>query len=305
MSKPAFTLRPPSERASPADGNLSYFQTGTQLVFAHQDDDILWMLPFLTLADQYLLSAAPSAPMFEEVVGHYPASLGYQERWHPIWGTVDSDIWASIFTDACARESTVTVAGIKEHLRPYLQAGTKRVVTHNNWGEYGHYEHRLVNQAVRELAVEYKLDVWAPGIQIEWYMEKEKLRVRYINIGSELGLPMIEGYADPDLFDQIRRIYLEIQPTASTPERTERYRHWSATAWTWSDLPGDFPDGWRPYLQLVDQGSDLTVDHPGVSDLEQRVGITQACNRQPRWTKRMLLGLLKRELLGSLREPRS
>jgi hypothetical protein len=60
----------------------------------------------------------------------------------------------------------VRLASIKEHLRPYLQEGVKRVVTHNNWGEYGHHERRLVNPVVRELVFGYKPDIYALGVQV-------------------------------------------------------------------------------------------------------------------------------------------
>ncbi len=37
------------------------------------------------------------------------------------------------------------------------------MITHNNWGEYGHQQHRAINKAVRELAVKYRKDVWMLG----------------------------------------------------------------------------------------------------------------------------------------------
>ena len=60
----------------------------------------------------------------------------------------------------------MSVATIQAHLRPFFVPPVRRVITHNNWGEYGHTQHRMVNIAVRELAVEAGLDVWALGTRI-------------------------------------------------------------------------------------------------------------------------------------------
>ena len=83
-----------------------------------------------------------------------------------MWGLQNAAAFAVTFTDKCLRDKIVHLASIKEHLRSYLQQGVKRVVTHNNWGEYGHHEHQLGNPAVRELAVEYKPDIYALGVQV-------------------------------------------------------------------------------------------------------------------------------------------
>ena len=124
------------------------------------------MLPFWHIARLFILSAYPAFAQFTDLVLSFPPGLHYAQRWKPIWGFRDADEFAVTFTDKCLRlhEKIVYLETIKERLRPYLQEVVKRVVTHNNWGEYGHHQHRLVNQAVRELAVEYMLDVYALGI---------------------------------------------------------------------------------------------------------------------------------------------
>ena len=150
-------------RASAGDEqSVADFADGqTLLVFAHQDDDLLWMLPFWPAADRFLLAAYPAAPVFDQLVRSFPARLGYRQRWTSIWHPVDNDTWAEVYTDRCKRAQLVSLASVKAQLRPFLVAPIKRVVTHNNWGEYGHAQHRLVNMAVRQLAGEAGLDVWA------------------------------------------------------------------------------------------------------------------------------------------------
>ena len=53
---------------------------------------------------------------------------------------------------------------IKSKLEQYIASpDVSRIITHNNWGEYGHQHHKAVNVAVRELAVKYRKDVWMLG----------------------------------------------------------------------------------------------------------------------------------------------
>jgi hypothetical protein len=248
------------------------------LVFAHQDDDLLWMLPFWPVADKFLLAAYPAAPMFEELVNSFPQRLKYQGRWTPIWKSVDNDIWADVFTDRCKRAPIITLAGVKAHLRPFLAPPIARVVTHNNWGEYGHAQHRLVNIAVRQLAVEAGLDVWSLGTRMP---QEAREQSQYVNVAGELGLPTIEGWFDPNLFREIRAAYLARVPEASTPELTAKFRSWWPTLWTWSDQPEAFPMGWRPFVKLVNKRVDLTVGNAAVKRLEAEVPIVNDCPTNP------------------------
>ena len=182
-------------------------------------------------------------------------------RWTPIWGSVDNDIWAEVFTDFCKRAPIVNLATIKAHLRPYFAPPIKRVITHNNWGEYGHAQHRLVNIAVRELAVETGLDVWAPGTRVVFNAGDQS---KYQDVTSKLGLPTIEGYFDPKIFRSVREVYQAHRPIASTPELTATFLNWSGTLWTGSDRPEDDRIGWWPFIKLVDRGVDLTAENPAV-----------------------------------------
>jgi hypothetical protein len=255
---------------------LESFKDGkTVIVFAHQDDDLLWMLPFWSVAHTFLVSAYPVFTQFKDMVLSFPPGLHYVQRWEPIWGFREADEFAILFTDQCLREKIVYLESIKERLRPYLKAGVQRVITHNNWGEYGHHQHRLVNQAVRELAVEYKLDVYALGVQVHWHTHERP--EGYENVADRTGLPQpIQGYFDPELFHKLRQAYIDRIPYGSTSETTQRLRSWSPTLWTWSRKPLAFPVGWRPFVKLVQAGEDLTVDNEAVRKLTEQP-IVNAC----------------------------
>jgi hypothetical protein len=254
----------------------------TLVVFAHQDDDLLWMLPFWPVAEKFLLTAYPAAPIFSELINSFPPRLKYQARWTPIWNAVDNDIWAEVFTDRCKRAPIITLATVKAHLRPFFAAPIKRVVTHNNWGEYGHAQHRLVNVAVRQLAVETGLDVWALGTRMPREAQEPS---QYVDVAGELGLPTIEGFFEPDLFRELRAAYLARIPGASTPELSAKFRAWSPTLWTWSNQPEAYPTGWRPFVKLVDKGVDLTAGKPAIRQLENDVVVLNDCATNPTLAK--------------------
>ena len=259
--------------------SVAVFSDGhTLVVFAHQDDDLLWMLPFWPVASKFLLAAYPAAPVFQDLVQSFPTELNYRMRWTPIWGSVDNDIWAEVFTDFCKRAPIINLATIKAHLRPYFTLPIKRVITHNNWGEYGHVQHRLVNIAVRELAVEVGLDVWAPGTRV---LHNGGGQSQQVHVASELGLPTIEGYFDPQIFRTVREVYQAHRPIASTPELTVPFLQWSTTLWTGSDRPEDDCIGWRPFIKLVDRGVDLTAENSSVRRLERDVRVVNECPTNP------------------------
>jgi hypothetical protein len=221
--------------------------------------------------------------VFTDVVESLPPQLKYSARWTPIWSTVYNDIWADVFTDHCKRAPIVNLETIKAHLRPFFAPPIRRVVTHNNWGEYGHAQHRLVNIAVRQLAAEAGLDVWALGTRMP---SEAKEQSQYVNVASDLGLPVIEGYFDSELFREVRAVYLARNPTASTPQLTAKFLNWSATLWTWSDQPEAFPMGWRPFVKLVDKGVDLTAGNSAVSKLEADIAPFNDCLTDPMFPRR-------------------
>ncbi len=261
--------------------SVAAFDDGqTLIVFAHQDDDLLWMLPFWPKAAKFLLAAYPATAQFEGVVDSFPPEAHYRARWTPVWSSVDNDVWAQVFTDKCVRAPIVTLASLKAHLRPYFAPPIRRVVTHDNWGEYGHAQHRLVSLAVRELAVETHMDVWALGTRLPMSATEQS---QYVDVAKDLGLPVIEGYFEPELFRAVRAAYLARKPAASTPELQAKFLAWSPTLWTWPDEPEAFPMGWRPFVKLVDEGVDLTERNAAVKALEADVPVINDCATNPTW----------------------
>lgn len=270
-------------RSTSGQPSVAEFSDGqTLVVFAHQDDDLLWMLPFWPVADKFLLSVYPAMPAIDELIKSFPPRLNYRARWTPIWSSVDNDIWAEIFTDRCKRAPIVTLASVKAHLRPFFAAPIRRVVTHNNWGEYGHAQHRMVNIVVRQLAVETGLDVWSLATRMPAEAREQS---QYVDVAGELGLPTIEGFFDANLFREVRGAYMARIPNASTPELTARFRAWWPTLWTWSDQPEAFPMGWRPFVKLVDKGVDLTAGNTAMSRLEAEVPVANDCPTNPTISK--------------------
>lgn len=261
--------------ATETAGNLSadsypvseFNDLGTVIVFAHQDDDLLWMYPFWGPGKPFIrgayLSAYPISPDLEKVVAGLPAA--YVAVWDSIFGATDAETFHSIYVVPCQREKIVTLESVKALLRPRLaDPQVKRIVTHNNWGEYGHAQHRLVNRAVRELAVELKKDVWAP----DWIAD----RGSYADQGTFGGLPYIYGSFDPVSFKQLRKLY---EARSDCLPNGQCYR----STWTWSTGENDFPQGAHRYLKIVDHGKDLTVGNGGIEALTKRLPVVNACQR--------------------------
>lgn len=252
---------------------------GTLIVFAHQDDDLLWMLPFWPDAKRFVLAAYPPSPVFQRLVQKLPPELNYRARWTPAWDPIDDDSFATTFTDRCARAPVVNLQSVVDHLRRSFTPDIRRVVTHNNWGEYGHVQHRLVNAAVRRLAVERGIDVYALGVRVDETTAAGPSG--YTDVARQTGLPAIEGYFDAELFRQVRAAYLDTAPAASTDALTARFRQWSPTLWTWSAARDAFPQGWRPFIKLVDRGTDLTLGNATVAALEKEVPVSGECEARP------------------------
>src|SRR5258706_123372 len=87
------SLRPTN---GPSDlAELAAFEDGkTVIVFAHQDDDVLWMLPFWPKAQKFLLAAYPAFPQLKELVRALPSELHYDQKWEPIWGVRNAEEFA-------------------------------------------------------------------------------------------------------------------------------------------------------------------------------------------------------------------
>jgi hypothetical protein len=60
-----------------------------------------------------------------------------------------------------------------------------------------------------------------------------------------------------------------------------KFLGWSPNLWTWPDAPEAFPMGWRPFVKLVDHGTDLTAENAAVKKLEAEMPIVNDCLTDP------------------------
>ncbi|MTW19805.1 hypothetical protein [Allochromatium palmeri] len=249
--------------------NENFDDGATLLVFAHQDDDLLWMQPFQDSAAALLLAAAPPAPAHAAVVAQHPQS--YRERWHSLFsGTTTDQEWFDIFglCDRCERDKDWNYERILSAVDSWVsRPDFSRIVTHNNWGEYGHIHHRWVNRAVRELAARYGKDVWVLNTVVLFHADEAV----YLDLG-DWNLPAFRTRFSPNVFFDIRGIY----------QRTEfDARPAGLNTWTWFDGEDQYPHGERNFVKIVERGIDQTQSNPlvqkTVAALEQTVPIREAC----------------------------
>jgi len=225
---------------------------GTIIVFAHQDDDLLWMMPFFDYANKILFSATPYSDSPDTDNDHWGVITqlpkNYRMKWKNIWGSVqDLNFYWKFWYNADGknrRDEIITVENIKDRLNDYISdKKVKRIVTHNNWGEYGHTHHIIVNKAVRELAEVYGKDVWVLNVKVT--------NNRYENLNA-FGLDYVFGEFNHCCFIKIREIYQENHLEGAR-------ENWDF--WTWHDGEYDYPYGKRMYTKIVDHGIDLTKNN--------------------------------------------
>jgi hypothetical protein len=237
----------------PAEEPNPFTAPGTLIVFAHQDDDLLWMQPFLDSAEILLLAASPSAPAYDRILSRHPEE--YQARWHAAFPPAGSDqAWLSDYglKDRCLRDQEWTYAHIQAAIDPWVaKPEIRRVVTHNPWGEYGHIHHRLLHQAVRDSAVRYGKDVWMLNSVVLIHGDGAV----YLDLG-DWGLPAARTTFDTSYFHKIRAIYQEVYFAGDPP---------GIDTWSWHDGPMQFPHGERTYIKAVAAGVDLIRERPLVA----------------------------------------
>ncbi len=229
---------------------------GTLLVFAHQDDDVLWMFPFWGVAQKFILSAMPATPLHVNIVNKTPSTYAYSAKWLKLYGTMDVGTYIATYKkNLVSRQALISEAALEMMLAPYISAATtKRIVTHNNWGEYGHEQHRLVNRVVRKLARLYKKDVWALSSVVDMHKDT------YVDRGNLSTLASFQiTYSEP-AFYAIRKLYLD-EDLAQAPGPNY------LTTWTWNNAAKSYPYGTRTYVKLVDKGVDKTLANAQISQI--------------------------------------
>ena len=227
-------------------------KTGTALIYAHQDDDVIWMLPFWKVTEKFIGGAMPPTPRSRTLVHQqqqYMDSIGYginyEQNWITPWADITDDeynqyYWIAnpdydyldldhLVTRLGSDTTSLSVAEIdkiKAKIEQYIASPSiERIMTHNIWGEYGNAHHRGVDKAVRELAVKYRKDVWMLGCD----------NGNFVNVDIPPGITYTSASYDTALFARIRNIY-----------KANYY-------WTWDDST---PSGTYNYIKIVEAGID-------------------------------------------------
>jgi len=240
-------------------------KSGTILIYSHLDDDLIWMLPFWSITEKFIGGAMPTAPRYNTIIHQQQAFLDnngydidYESNWFTPWDPITDReyteyYWANdpsysyLSSDHIEYRSHLNrvqmpakeINKVKAKLEQFFaDPGMKRVITHNNWGEYGHAHHQAINQAARELAVKYRKDVWMLGCDNGVFKD--------INVPSGIKYTMGD-FNDQDLYLGIRKIY----------ENNGR--------WTWYTDPDHLPSGEHKFIEIVEGGVDKSNILTGVS----------------------------------------
>ncbi|HSN49802.1 MAG TPA: LamG-like jellyroll fold domain-containing protein, partial [Bacteroidales bacterium] len=231
------------------------------------------MLPFWKKTEKFIGGAMPASEDYRTIVSQQQAfidnngyNIDYESNWYTPWDDITwleyqeyylhgnssydylvNDHLEARLYDNPNQLSQYEINKIKAKLEQFFaDPAMTRVVTHNNWGEYGHMHHIGVNKAVRELAVKYRKDVWMLGCN----------NGDFIDVTVPDGITWTYGDFDtPELYTGIRTVY------------ENNFR------WTWSSTY--VPSGNHKFIKIVDGGSDKSdilrgeeIFYPGPSQLE-------------------------------------
>jgi len=229
-------------------------KSGTALVYSHLDDDLIWMLPFWNITEKFIGGAMPSTPWYDEIIREQQVylnangyNINYESNWFTPWAAITDQEYSDYYLNNIPaynylaldhletrmyndpnEMSTFEINKLKAKIEQYIaRTDVSRIITHNNWGEYGHKHHKAVNKAVRELAVKYRKDVWMLGCDNE----------RFEDVAIPNGITYAMGsFNDPTLYNSIRNIY------------EMNYR------WTW--YTDRTPSGDHAFIKIVEAGVD-------------------------------------------------
>lgn len=229
-------------------------KAGTIMVFAHQDDDFIWMLPFWSKCEKFICGGMPPTPVYETAIQNQQAFLNsngynieYESNWvhpwdniaheaymryylndDPSYNYIANDHLTAFWDNNNALLTRKEVNKIKSKIEPHIaSAGTSRIIAHNIWGEYGAQHHRAISQAVRELAVKYRKDVWMLGCN----------NGNFVDITVPPGLTYTLGNFDNVLYSGLKSNY-------------QTYGVWTGGAAN--------PSGDHKFIKIVDAGVDKT-----------------------------------------------
>ena len=230
-------------------------KTGTLLIYAHLDDDLIWMLPWWNKTEKFIGGITPATPGYKSLIHEQQlllnsreTGINYESNWitpfqditdneyteyygknNPAYKYLETNHVISLWNDADLVTTRKEIDKVKIKLESYIaDPNTQRIITHNNWGEYGHQHHRALNAAIRELAVKHKKDVWMLGCDNGYFVD--------VTVPDGINYTTTD-FNDELLYTGIRDIYKAFN------------------AWTWLEL---VPSGRHDFIQIVDAGIDKT-----------------------------------------------
>jgi hypothetical protein len=237
------------------------------------DDDLIWMLPFWKISEKFIGGAMPATPSYRTIVQQQQSILNsngynieYQSNWYTPWDDISDTEYSQYYSSAnssynyllndhletrlynnSTELSRYEINKIKAKLEQYFaDPSMRRVISHNNWGEYGHQHHVALNRAVRELAVKYRRDVWMLGCN----------NGGFIDVTVPNGITYTYGsFNTPSLYTDIRTVYINNK------------------RWTW--YTDRVPSGDHKFIRIVEAGNDKSyilkgdpITYPGPSQQE-------------------------------------
>ena len=137
-------------------------QTGTVLVYSHQDDDLIWMLPWWNITDKFIEGAMPPTPMFYNTIHDQQSyldnngyNIDYESNWITPWAPItDLEYIEYYWNNAPGYEylaldhleerladdetplSRTELNKMKAKLEQFIASpDVSRIITHDNWGE--------------------------------------------------------------------------------------------------------------------------------------------------------------------------
>ena len=246
------------------------------IVAAHGDDETLWFEPLIKNAKAIVyLGGALGQTRYNYVLNVF-GSNGVYNKAIPIYyafnpGTDQNWIDEAI-SDKCYRDHvTYSYENMYNNVRPILQQlrlqGMRRVITHNPWGEYGHYAHRVISNVIRNMgADDLGFDVWFNDVvkvddpvdiykyYKSWFLTKVPYSKKYI--------------FDFNVVNTVRSGMITTLVSGINPDNGNPI---SADLWTWDHSSNGYPTGERKYWGAVINQQDLIKKYPLLDSQIQKI----------------------------------
>ena len=132
------------------------------ILAAHHDDELLWFEPWMDTASEIVI-VMPTIPVYTPI--RNKEQKLYSTKITNLWGKTTNDDYSQYWLNPQFRVDSINYHSIKQLMRKYFNNDDNTTfVTHNPWGEYGHYHHKIIYRVARDLAIEYKKTLWVDNI---------------------------------------------------------------------------------------------------------------------------------------------